>query len=97
MFFGGDFLGSFLVAVALLGLRHTVTPVRSPDHNPFAETFTAADKEECVSQSHWGSHEQAITEVEAWIHKYRSRREQAALGGLAPLAYRTAMLQQLAA
>ncbi len=84
-------------AVARLGLRHTVTPVRSPDHNPFAEAFIAAFKEECVYQSHWGSHEQAVTEVEAWIHKYRSRREQAALGGFAPLEYRTAMLRQLAA
>ena len=69
-------------AIARLGLRHTVTPARSPDYNPFAEAFIAAFKEESVYQSHWTSHEQAVREVEAWIHKYRSRREQAALGGL---------------
>lgn len=84
-------------AIARLGLRHTVTPARSPDHNPFAEAFIGAFKEECVYQSHWTSREQAIAEVEAWIHKYRSRREQAALGGLAPLEYRAVRLQQLAA
>lgn len=84
-------------AIVGLGLRHTVTPARSPDHNPFAEAFIGAFKEECVYQSHWASREQAVAEVEAWIAKYRSRREQAALGGMAPLEYRAAMLRQLAA
>jgi transposase InsO family protein len=87
----------YAAAVARLGLRHTVTPARSPDHNPFAEAFIGAFKEECVYQSHWTSPEQAITDVEAWIHKYRRCREQAALGGLAPLEYRAVRLQQLAA
>ena len=34
--------------IARPGLRHTVTPVRSPDHSPFVEAFIAALKEEWV-------------------------------------------------
>jgi len=84
-------------AIERLGLRHTVTPARSPNYNPFAEAFFGSFKEEFVYQSHWTSRAQAKDEAEAWMVKYRSLREQAALGGLAPLEYREQMLRKLAA
>jgi transposase InsO family protein len=80
-----------------LGLKQTVTPKRSPRYNPFAEALLGAFKEECVYQSDWKSYEEAAPSIEAWFHKYRHRREQNALGGLAPLEYRVRLLRELAA
>ncbi len=88
---------AFTTAVRKAGLRHTVTPAASPEYNPFAESLLGAFKEECVYQSHWNSYAQAEKEVEAWFKKYRERREQNVLGGLAPLEYRAVLLQNLAA
>lgn len=87
----------FTETVKRFGLRHTVTPKRSPQYNPFAEAFIGAFKEECVYQHHWRSWDDARTACEQWIHKYRHSREQLALGGVAPLEYRVKVLQQLAA
>ncbi len=83
--------------IALGDLRHTVTPAASPEFNPFAESLLGAFKEECVYQSHWQCYAEAEPEVLAWFKKYRERREQNALGGIAPLEYRAALLQKLAA
>ncbi len=88
---------AFTRAVAQAGLAHTVTPAASPEFNPFAESLLGAFKEECVYQSHWTCFAEAQRDVEAWLKKYRERREQNALGGLAPLEYRAALLQKLAA
>lgn len=87
----------FTTTVKRLGLRHTVTPKRSPQCNPFAEAFLGAFKEECVYQHHWENWEEAVRDCEHWIHKYRHTREQLALGGVAPLEYRVKVLRQLAA
>jgi transposase InsO family protein len=84
-------------AVTRQALRQTVTPARSPQHNPFAEAFLAAFKEECVYQHHWHTAEEALRDAEAWIEHYRHRREQNALGGLAPLEYRRELLRKIAA
>jgi transposase InsO family protein len=88
---------AFTRAVAQAGLRHTVTPAASPEFNPFAESLLGAFKEECVYQSHWRCYTDVVHHVEAWFKKYRERREQNALGGLAPLEYCAALLQKLAA
>ncbi len=88
---------AFEQAVRRAGLRHTVTPAASPEFNPFAESLLGAFKEECVYQSHWRCYAEAEKDVEAWFQKYRQRREQNVLGGIAPLEYRAALLQKLAA
>lgn len=75
---------AFSRTLARRGVRHTVTPARSPQHNPFAEAFLAAFKEECVYQHHWRTAEDALRDAEAWIEHYRHCREQNALGGRAP-------------
>jgi transposase InsO family protein len=109
---GGEYLGEleirtdggpqfvahrFIATVRRLGLKQTVTPKRSPQYNPFAEALLSAFKEECVYQSDWKSYEEAAPSIEAWFHKYRHRRAQNALGGLAPLEYRVRLLRELAA
>jgi putative transposase len=107
---GGEYLGEleirtdggpqfvahrFTATVRRLGFKQTVTPKRSPQYNPFAEALLGALKEECVYQSDWKSYEEAVRAIEAWFHKYRHRREQNALGGLAPLEYRVKLLRRL--
>ncbi|HZP41186.1 MAG TPA: DDE-type integrase/transposase/recombinase [Candidatus Binatia bacterium] len=87
----------FEAALRRLGVKHTGTPKRSPQHNPFAEALLGACKEECVYQSDWKSYAQAVPEIEAWVHKYRHRREQNVLGGVAPMEYRVKLLRELAA
>jgi len=87
----------FAAAITRLGLKQTVTPKCSAQHNPVAEALRGAFKEECVYQSHWTVYAEAACDVEAWFHKYRHRREQNVLGGLAPLEYRVKLLQELAA
>jgi putative transposase len=87
----------FTATVRRLGFTQTVTPKRSPQYNPFAEAILGAFKEECVYQSRWTCYDDAVPTIDAWFHKYRHRREQNALGGLAPMEYRVKLLQELAA
>lgn len=87
----------FVRALQRRGVRQTVTPKSSPQHNPFAEALLGAFKEECVYQSDWTCYEDAVPDAEAWFEKYRHRREQNVLGGLAPMEYRAKLLQELAA
>jgi putative transposase len=79
---------AFVATLQLYGIRQSFSRVGMPGDNPWAESFFATLKKECIHFRHFATREGLTQEVFAWIHSfYNTRRIQKRLGYMSPKEY----------
>ncbi len=86
----------FRAACADYRLRQEFITPYTPEQNGIIERFFRTLKEECVWVHNFSSFTQARREVNAFIHRYNTRRPHSALGYLPPSEFRAKQLNLVA-